>query len=444
MDSELIVLSSAIKSDIGFEQVTAALKEEHFSDPEFRRFFALISRFKSPPDLYTIATQNGLSAQTTALIDGSLNYIEGALEHHIGIVREAYKKHRLIEAGKYILKNQKNQSSTELQEHLFQTLGDNLEMDDRPSRHLSEVWEEFRDGKDYLDDLEEICERYESGTAVLDGLPTMYPLLDEMIGCLHNSSYIIIGARTHVGKTSFALSIALNILDKDPNTPIHFCSLEMPANRLLQRIIAQRCCVNVKDLARGSISREERSRVLHVADQVKDYNLIFEDTFSISISALRARIKAVKEKHGTKIVFVDYLTKIRGDLSFNNKHLEIDSVSKGLQRLASELKIPIVALAQFNRSSGQMGKAPQLSDFRESGSIEEDADLCLLLHKPDLYDPNIKPGMLECHIAKNRIMLELGKLDYKYESGRLVELKPLSELKPEFEEEINENFKHFS
>ena len=118
---------------------------------------------------------------------------------------------------------------------------------------------------------------------------------------------------------------------------------------------------------------------------------------------LCARAKRLKTNHKIDILFIDYLTLVKGNQHFTNKHLMVDDVSKGLQALAKSLNIPIVCLAQLNRSAAESGR-PTLSHFRESGSIEEDADACLLLHRPEYYQPTEKPGLVEVIVAKNRIM----------------------------------------
>jgi replicative DNA helicase len=146
---------------------------------------------------------------------------------------------------------------------------------------------------------------------------------------------------------------------------------------------------------------------------------------------LTARAKRMKKSHDIEILFIDYLTLIKSDSRHATKHMQVDEVSKGLQSLAKALKIPVVCLAQLNRAStGKDGDVPTLTSFRESGSIEEDADGCLLIHRPDYYNPTAKPGYVELIIAKNRIMGTLKKIDYSCNfsvSDRYFECLPLEE-----------------
>ncbi len=207
-----------------------------------------------------------------------------------------------------------------------------------------------------------------------------------------------------MGKTTFILNLMKNMSLYQKKTKIGFFSLEMPATTIFTKLLCLFCDIKFSKFEDGLCTSEEKDRVINQIQKMKDLPLYLDDPSGIKLSQLRSRAKRMLYNFGIEILFIDYLTLIRSDEKFNNKHLEVDAISKGLQTLAKELNIPIVVLAQLNRASVKKEKPfPSLADFRESGSIEEDADGCILLHRPEYYDPNNQPGIIKVYVAKNRL-----------------------------------------
>jgi replicative DNA helicase len=244
------------------------------------------------------------------------------------------------------------------------------------------------------------------------GMSTGFEKLDAAIGGLQDGKLYYCGARTSMGKTTFMLNIASNIIFKS-REKIGIISLEMKSSDIYSRLLCIASDVSFKRFDESNVSTSEREMIMIARTNIGD-NFIIEDPASLSIEKLCSRAKRLKEFYNIKILFIDYLSRIHAERKFSSKHLEIDYISKCLQNLARELNIPIFVLAQLNRESAKKDDpTPCLTDFRESGSIEEDADACLLLHRPDYYHPEKKVGTIEVHVAKNRLLGTLGKVILK-------------------------------
>jgi replicative DNA helicase len=297
---------------------------------------------------------------------------------------------------------------------------------------IGQVIENFSRDLNFSDHLDWMIEQRKMGKAPYEGIPCGYKILDETLGFFRNSCIYYIGARTSMGKTTFALNLMHNMNVKS----IGFFSLEMPADIITSKILCVAADVKYSHYEDGALYPEKVERLREVAHQFKDKEIYIEDPSSITITNLRSLAKRLKTNYKIEILFIDYLTRIKGSGTHNSKHLEVDEVSKGLQSLAKELKIPIICLSQLNRQSGKdsasHGKGPSLMDFRESGSIEEDADACILLHRPDYYDPMNKPGTIEVKIAKNRLRGILKTVEFSCnfkESDRYYECPPIEEVR---------------
>lgn len=293
---------------------------------------------------------------------------------------------------------------------------------------LSDVTSKFHKELSFQDYVAECRDAFSLGKSLFEGIPTGYPLLDKKLGGLGNGRFIVIGARTGMGKTTFLCSLLINLFTKQPDTKMIFFSLEMPARDLTTKIIGAYCGISFDRIQDGNLTLEEVQRIEAVMPQVNSWQLYYEDQFGITLSKFKARVRRAVALHGINCLFIDYLTKIKPDKKNASKHLDVDEVSKGLQDLALELNIPVVCLAQLNRQSAtRENKSPTLSDFRESGSIEEDADVCILLHRPQYYNPHEKPGILQVHVAKNRQRSYTGTIEFEYQQGRYFELEPIQE-----------------
>ncbi|WP_273791081.1 MULTISPECIES: replicative DNA helicase [unclassified Bartonella] len=259
----------------------------------------------------------------------------------------------------------------------------------------------------------------------LSGIATHIKTLDEKMGGLQASDLIILAGRPGMGKTSLATNIAFNIanaynrnanIQENEGGIVGFFSLEMSSEQLATRIISEQTEVSSSDIRRGNISDEQFSKIIRAVNQLQKAPLYIDQTGGISITQLAARARRLKRQHGLDILFIDYIQLMTSSSkrSSENRVQEITEITTGLKALAKELNIPIIALSQLSRQvENRTDKRPQLSDLRESGSIEQDADIVLFVYREEYYLKNEEPklGSLE-HTKWQEIMDKaFGKAD---------------------------------
>jgi len=246
----------------------------------------------------------------------------------------------------------------------------------------------------------------------LTGVPTGYHKLDDITSGWQASDLVIIAGRPAMGKTSFALSMAKNIA-ADFNVPMAFFSLEMSNVQLVNRLISNACEIQGSKILNGQLHPDEWERLDKRVNTLLGAPLYIDDTPGLSVFELRTKARRLVREHGVKIIMIDYLQLMNANgMRFSSRQEEVSTISRSLKGLAKELDIPILALSQLNRGvesrEGLEGKRPQLSDLRESGAIEQDADMVLFVHRPEYYhiyqDDNGRDlhGMAQIIIAKHR------------------------------------------
>ena len=246
----------------------------------------------------------------------------------------------------------------------------------------------------------------------LTGVSTGYYKLDDITSGWQASDLVIIAGRPAMGKTSFALSMAKNIA-ADLRQPMAFFSLEMSNVQLVNRLISNACEIQGSKILNGQLQRDEWERLDKNINQLLGAPLYVDDTPALSVFELRTKARRLVREHGIKLIMIDYLQLMNANgMRFSSRQEEVSTISRSLKGLAKELNIPILALSQLNRGvesrEGLEGKRPQLSDLRESGAIEQDADMVLFVHRPEYYhiyqDDNGRDlhGMAQIIIAKHR------------------------------------------
>ena len=251
---------------------------------------------------------------------------------------------------------------------------------------------------------------YEQGREVT-GLATHYIEFDKMTSGLQNSELIIIAARPSMGKTAWAINIAQNCAVRDGKVVAVF-SLEMSKESLLRRMLASEALVGSRKLQTGFIPREDKGKLMSALDRLMNSKMFIDDTPGITLAEMRAKARRLRQQEGAlDLVVIDYLQLMTGSTSgsqrrFENRTQEVSSISRGLKGLAKELGVPVIALSQLSRGSEQRtgDKKPLLSDLRESGSIEQDADVVAFIHREEYYDRENEDlkGKAEIIIAKQR------------------------------------------
>lgn len=237
----------------------------------------------------------------------------------------------------------------------------------------------------------------------ITGLATGYPELDAITRGLQPSDLIIIAARPAMGKTALALNLAMRAAISE-GAPVGIFSLEMSEHQLVQRMISLWGKIPQEQLSTGRLSKAEGSRFFETADLLRTAPLFINETPAISTLELRSQARRLKAEHGLGLIVVDYLQLMRSSRRTDSRELEISDISRSLKAIAKELDVPVVALLQLNRKvEERKDNRPMLSDLRESGAIEQDADIVIFLYRDEVYKPDTpKKGIAELIIGKHR------------------------------------------
>ena len=367
----------------------------------FQAILDLYNR-RVPADYMTVADE--LSRRGQLDDAGGLSYLFTLLntvptavhaEYYAQLVADRATRRRLISAG------------TDVVALGYDEARDLDDVLDRAEQSIFEV-SQSRETQDY-EPISDILERYFERIDFIHqhrgdvlGVPTGYRDLDKLTGGLQKSDLVILAARPSVGKTSLALGFAYNAAVRF-NLKVGVYSLEMSAEQLVQRLLSMETGVDSHRLRQGFIDDEEWDRVSRAFGRLAEARIFIDDTAGLSITDLRARSRRLAAEQGLDLLLVDYLQLMQGRRT-DNRVQEISEISRGLKALARELDVPIVALSQLSRAvEARTEHVPKLSDLRESGSIEQDADIVFFIYREELYQPETeKKGIAEIHVAKHR------------------------------------------
>lgn len=249
----------------------------------------------------------------------------------------------------------------------------------------------------------ELIDEAERNRGKTTGLPTGFKYLDEKTSGLQKSDLIIIAARPGMGKTAFALNVAAQSAVKAGASVMIF-SLEMSQEQLGQRLIAMQARVESEKLKKGTLEREDWDRINVALDELNGTKIVIDDTPGISVMEMRNKCRRRKAEQGLDLIVIDYLQLMTFDGKADSRQQEVSALSRHLKLLAREMDCPVIVLSQLSRAPEQrQDKRPMLSDLRESGSIEQDADIVMFLYRDDYYNENTeKPGVCEVNLAKHR------------------------------------------
>jgi replicative DNA helicase len=248
----------------------------------------------------------------------------------------------------------------------------------------------------------------------LTGLSTGFALLDQMTDGLHPSEMVVIAARPSMGKTAIAMNIAEHIA-VDQNKAVGIFSLEMSSQQLVQRMLCSRAKVDLKKVRDGFMGNRDMKNLSRAADALSKSKIYIDDTAGLSVLELRAKARRLKDRHDLSLIVIDYLQLLRSMTrrAQDNRQIEIAEISAGIKALAKELSIPVIVLAQLNRESEKRSDGkPRISDLRESGSIEQDADVVGLLYRSAYFEKddaidyrpvNVSPKYVEPFEPKERV-----------------------------------------
>lgn len=412
IDVEEAVLGALLVEPEVVSGVLDDLEPDCFYKEHNRRVFEAIRQLSlehSPIDIYTVSEQlkkNGaLEEVGGAYFLTQLSLRIGAaahIEQHCRILRQKYIQRSLISTSHKILRSAFDDSVNvdelidSAQQSIFSIVESNIRQDTRPIQSIIN------------DAIEEIERNQERGNG-LSGLPSGFEGLDRKTLGWQASDLIIVAARPSMGKTAFVLNIARN-MTVDHNIPVAFFSLEMPSIQLVKRLMISETGLSADKIKGGT--RLEDYEWVQLNERIKGLSkapLYIDDTSSLPIGEFRTKARRLVQKHGVKMIIIDYLQLMNGPAELRGmREQEVAAISRSLKATAKELNIPIIALSQLNR--GVMNRAgsnnrPQLSDLRESGSIEQDADIVMFVHR---YDYGVQPedandiGRTDIIIAKHR------------------------------------------
>ncbi len=262
---------------------------------------------------------------------------------------------------------------------------------------------------DIVPQLKETIERFEKSQSHITGIPSGFPDLDRLTTGFHGGDLVIVAGRPGMGKSSFALSIAKYVAQRE-GLPVGFFSLEMAKDQLALRLLSFLSRIPLYDLRLGKLTKEQKEILQKSFEELQSLPIYIDDSAALSTTDLRIKALRMKKERGIELLIVDYLQLLRGVKKYSSRQEEVAEISRSLKALAKELDIPVIALAQLSRQVEQRSdKRPQLADLRESGQIEQDADLIIFLHRPEYYMklkkkevPPDMQGKVEIIVAKQR------------------------------------------
>ncbi len=413
VDIEKAVLGALMLEKNAVNDTIDILTEESFYDPKHQYIFGAIRELfgKSKPiDLITVTDL--LSRKGELAASGGASYISqltsrigstAHVEYHARIISEMHIKRELIRMSNDILKNAYDETKdvfdvlNQAENDLFNISENNMSKGVDEMQHV------------IVEAVSEI-EKARQNSDGISGVPTGFYALDKVTAGWQKSDMIVIAARPAMGKTAFVLSMARNIA-VDYNSAVAIFSLEMSSVQLVKRLISSETRIPAEKLRKGNLRDDEFQQLHSRIKKLSTAPIYIDDTPGISIFDLRAKCRRLKMQFKIEVVIIDYLQLMSAGTSKNgNREQEISSISRSIKEIAKELNIPIIALSQLSRSVEQRGgdKRPQLSDLRESGAIEQDADIVSFIYRPEYYninqdeDGNSNLGIGEIMIAKHR------------------------------------------
>lgn len=426
IDAEQHVLGSILIDEDAILKIGHILKVDHFYDRRHKDIYTgMLSLLEKGSPIDHLLLKNELKAKNL-FKKGYGSYIielteliatSGRIEEYSLLVRETAMRRKLISASAQISSNAFDPKKdfelimNEAEKQIFDVAEQNIQKD---FLHIS----------DLLVASYERAEQMAKNKGELRGVKTGFKSMDGMLGGFHKSDLIILGARPAVGKTSFALDVARHIAVNEKKKVVFF-SLEMSANQLIDRVISMQTGIGLWDLRTSNIKNSQLDKLADAMGLLADTDIFIDDTPGVNITQIRTKCRRLKLEKGLDIIFIDYLQLVTGNTK-ESRVQEVSEISRQLKIIARELDVPVIALSQLSRAvESRTDRTPQLSDLRESGSIEQDADIVLFLHREDMYKQDAETtGKSEIIIAKHRNG-PTGEIPLKFikEQARYVEAK---------------------
>lgn len=412
VEAEQAILGSVISDPKCLDEISDRISPEYFYIPQHKEIFgAISSMYELSQSIDFISLLEKLKTSGTYDETGGKAYLTQLVQTvpssanvltYVSIVREKYYARALMGAANGIIKD----------------INDNAMDSGRLLDSAEQRIFEIRSGRD-ISGLTHIrtvieTETFDRLTKMTDpetredyiGIPSGIGELDKMITGLNKSDLIILGARPGMGKTSFALNIARNVASS--GRTVCFFSLEMTRDQLAQRVLSSEAGIKSEKMRTGELEGDEWTRLAQAGDQLSKTELYFDETSDITVQQMKAKLRRMRK---VDLVVIDYLGLMHSAKPTDNRVQEVSEITRSLKIMAKELKVPVIACAQLSRATEAKGKShkPALADLRDSGSIEQDADIVLFLYRDTYYDSEKNddqdmgdPSKAECIVAKNR------------------------------------------
>jgi replicative DNA helicase len=406
LDAEKSVLGAILIQNDAFNAAAELIDARDFFRDAHRRIFdkmVLLSERSQPIDFITLKEELarageleevGGPAYITSLADGVPRSTN--VEHYARIVKEKSVLRNLIFSANRIIT------------HAYEGEQDADLLLDQAEKAIFEIAEDrIREGFVPLRDLVQASfatiEQLQQHKGVITGVPTGFVDLDEMTSGLQPSDLVIVAARPSMGKTSLVLNLAQHV-GIHAGLTVGFFSLEMSKEQLFMRMLTSEARIDAHRFRTGFLTEKDYGKLSHALGTLAEAKVYIDDSASIGVLEMRAKARRLMAEHGLHLLIVDYIQLMQGRGRFENRQQELASISRSLKGLAKELNVPIVALSQLSRApEARSDHRPQLSDLRESGALEQDADVVLFIYREDVYEPNEEnAGVAEIIVGKQR------------------------------------------
>ncbi len=407
IDAEQAILGSMFLSEKALERVCESLNKDMFYLDNHKKIFETIKNLfdnKVPIDITTVTAE--LDRKKILNQVGGVEYLTQIVnivptaancEEYIKIVEEKFLRRNLIEAG------------TDIANAGFSSTDDIGEILDDAEKKIFDVVKnrrgsEFKTIQDVLFKAQADLEKLSSLKGEITGVPSGYYDIDKLTAGFHENELIIVAARPAMGKTAFAVNMAVNMALNSKKTVALF-NMEMGAEQLISRMLSSVGQIEANKLRTGKLEHQDWKRVNEAISRLADTKIFIDDTPGMTVSEIRAKCRRLANSaDGLDVVIIDYLQLISGSAKYaGQRQQEVSEISRSLKTMAMELNIPVIALAQLSRSvEGREDKRPLLSDLRESGSIEQDADIVAFLYRDDYYN---KESAIDENTSKSEFII---------------------------------------
>jgi len=402
LEAEQTILGSIMISNEIYDEITD-INEDSFYNPINKKIYKIINDLIGKGLLANpITLKNFFSNESELNEIGGSEYLvkltkfstsKLQIKYYANLLHDLKIRRNLIQISEETLNESKNKNSEISAEQIIESA----------EKKLFDIAERGKFNKSYVEFKEALIETISMASSAykneagIVGVPTGLRDLDDRLGGLHKSDLLIIAGRPSMGKTALATNIAFHaakqILEKGKKSSVAFFSLEMSSEQLSTRILSEQSRIKSNDIRKGKINQDEFEKFIESSKSLENLPLFIDDTPAITISTLSNRARRIKRLHGLELVVVDYIQLMKsGNYRNEGRVQEVAEITQGLKALAKELNLPVLALSQLSRAVEQRDdKKPQLSDLRESGSIEQDADVVMFVYREEYYLEKLEP-----------------------------------------------------